>query len=183
MIQTAVHAELSNKQIQFGIKSAYPFRRLIERYENDGYLTIWYPWYYISVSVEMDTYLKKGMVYGDLVAVDCLRPVKERVSSYPETIPSDLTDGTVLKSKIDETEASEEAVDLIKGIVLSRNKLLKNYEVKAKICRLYYLKTFVVKLKERPVNEWIYIDEHFEAAAKLQSRPEILSYIQNLNID
>ncbi|MCC5940880.1 MAG: hypothetical protein JJU37_05005 [Balneolaceae bacterium] len=183
MIQKAVHAELNDKQIQFGIKSAYPFRRFLQRYEKAGYIAVWYPWFYVSVSVEMDTYLKKGMIYNDLVAVDCLRPVKERVSSYPEALSSDLTGDTVLKSKIEEKEASDEAVDLIKGIVLSRNKLLKDYEVQAKSCRLYYLKTFVVKFKDRSVNEWIYIDEHFEASAKLQSRPEVLSYIQKLNVD
>ena len=179
MAQTAVLAELTDKQIQFGIKSAYPFRRFIQRYEKSGQITIWYPWYYVSVSVKMDTYLKKGMVYNDLVAVDCLRPVKERVSSYPVSTAQTIADGKILTSKIDENGAKEEAVDLIKGIVLSRNKLLKDYEVEAQVCKLFFLKTFVVELKNRPPKEWIYIDEHFEAAAKLQLRPEVLSYIQN----
>ena len=183
MKKTAVHAELSDKQIRFGIKSAYPFRRFLNKYEKEGFLTFWYPWYYVSVTVQMDTYLKKGMAYKDLVVVDCLRPIRERVTSYPEIHSSGVMKGIVPDLKITEKDADDEAIDLMKGIVLSRNKLLKDYELSADNCRLFYLKTFVVKLKNRPPQDWLYIDEHFQAAAKLSLRPEVLSYIQKENVD
>ena len=173
MIVLAADAQLDRKQVKFGIKSAYPFQRFLKRIESTGEIAVWYPWYYITLSVEMDTFLKKGMSYRDLVAVDGLRPIRERLQSYPERTESDVNQGLTLKVKATEKEATEEALDLVKGIVLSRNKLLKEHKVTVEKADLIYHKTFVVKLKGRPVEDWLYIDSHFNAATTLKMRPEV----------
>lgn len=173
MMVLAADARLDRKQIKFGIKSAYPFQRFLRRFESSGEIAVWYPWYYITLSVEMDTFLKKGMFYRDLVAVDGLRPIRERLQSYPERKESDVTQGVTLSAKATEEEATEEALDLVKGIVLSRNKLLKDHKITVEKVALVYHKTFVVKLKGRPAEEWLYIDSHFSAATTLKMRPEV----------
>lgn len=180
-MEVAVDADLLPKQVAFGIKSAYPFQRFINRFEKEGEIPIWYPWHYVTLTVNMDTYLKKGMSYYDFVAVDGLRPIRERVGSIPvqkRTITEN--ENTIkLESKISPKEAEAEAVDLLKGIVLSRNKLLKDYKIEVKDSGLFYLKTYVVKLKNRQQGEWLYIDSHFNAAAKLKMRPEVFRHFEN----
>jgi len=170
--------ELHPKQIKFGIKSAFPFRRFLNRFEQDGMIDVWYPWYYITVGVKMDTYLKKGMSYRDLVAVDTLRPICERVQGLPNSGDSDFGGGIKLKTKLLEEEAKDEAIDLLKGIVLSRNKLLKEHSLEVIDTALIYHKTFVVKLKGHEQGDWLYIDSHFDAATTLKMRPEVFKHIQ-----
>ncbi|TVR27428.1 MAG: hypothetical protein EA390_13860 [Balneolaceae bacterium] len=171
-------AKLHPGQVKFGIKSAYPFKRLLNRFEQDGVVDVWYPWYYITLGVEMDTYLKKGMSYRDLVAVDALRPIRERVQGFPEITDSNFSEGVKLEPKISDKEAKDEAEDLLKGIVLSRNKLLKEYSIEVEKTSLIYHKTFVVKLKGVEPGDWLYIDSHFDAATTLKMRPEVYKHIQ-----
>jgi|GEM_PF-1485033 len=170
-------AELKPGQIRFGIKSAYPFSRFWANYEPDDVIPVWYPWYYVTLGVKMDTYLKKGMSYRDLVAVDSLRPVRERLASKPELSETELMDGVTPESKISADEAESEAVDLMKGIVLSRNKLLKDYDIETLSVELVRHKTFIVQLKGRQPAEWLYLDSHFDAATRLGMRPEILKHV------
>lgn len=128
----------------------------------------------------MDTYLKKGLVYNDIVAVDGLRPVRERVPGLPQESGSIDSDpgSTRLEPKITPDEATAEAVDLMKGIVLSRNKLLKEYDIEEVSTRLYYLKTYVVKLENSEPGGWLFFDPHFDVAARLAMRPEVFKTIQ-----
>ncbi len=175
----AVDATLNKSQIRFAIKSAYPFKRFLNRFDQNGDLVIWYPRYYLTVRIEMDTYLKKGLQYSDLVAVDALRPLSERVTSLPEFSGNYSGEGIFPEPKISAKDAEKEAIDLIKGIVLSRNKLLKDYHIECTDSKLVHLKTFVVKLKNRTAAEWLYIDEHFQAACAVQKRPEILNCLKS----
>lgn len=175
----AVDATLEKNQIRFAIKSAYPFQRFLNRFDHNGTLVVWYPRYYTTVRIKMDTYLKKGLRYNDLVAVDTLRPLSERVNMLPEFSGNHPVEGICLKPKISAADAEKEAIDLIKGIVLSRNKLLKDYHIECMDNKLVHLKTFVVKLKNRPMADWLYIDEHFLAASTVQKRPEILNCLKN----
>lgn len=180
-MDAVVDTELLPKQVAFGIKSAYPFQRFVNRFEEEGVIPVWYPWYYISLIVRMDTYLKKGMSYNDFVAVDGLRPIRERVGAMPQESGemAEGSDALRLEPKISEKEAEAEAADLLKGIVLSRNKLLKDHEIEVRESKLFYLKTFVVKIRERPPADWLFIDSHFDAAARLKMRPEIFKPIEN----
>ena len=179
MSAVAVDAGLEKPHIKFGIKSAYPFRRFLKKIESCGYIPVWYPWFYVTLQVEMDTLLKKGMSYADLVAVDTLRPVKERLHRMPETLESDFSSGIKLDPRISEEEAAAEAVELIKGIVLNRNKLLTKHRIDIKSHKLVYHKTFVVQLTDKKPEDWLYIDTHFQAATTLKKRPEVLSHIQD----
>ncbi len=178
MIVLAADTQLDQNQIKFGIKSAYPFQRFLKQIEIADEIAVWYPWYYITLSVEMDTFLKKGMFYRDLVAVDGLRPICERLQCYPERTKSDVTKGVCLQSKATKKVASEEAVDLVKGIVLSRNKLLKRHKITVEKVEMVYHKTFVVQLNNRPAEDWLYIDSHFDTATTLKLRPEVRKYIE-----
>lgn len=180
-MEGALDADLLPKQVAFGIKSAYPFQRFVNRFEKEGEIPVWYPWHYVLLTVKMDTYLKKGMSYNDFVAVDGLRPIRERVGSMPQQKGTMNEDKNTIKleSKITPEEAEAEAVDLLKGIVLSRNKLLKDYDIEVKQSGLFYLKTYVVKLKNRQQGDWLFIDSHFNTTAKLKMRPEVFSHIVN----
>ncbi len=137
-------------------------------------IVLYHPWYFCTLQITMDTYLRKGLEYTDLVAVDAVRPVRKRVQNRPEVVKiSENTVGKIITSRSTEKMAADESIELLKTIVINRNKLLKQFNIMTVRTELVYLPMYVVPVDGFSDEDWVVIDAYFDDTYTLSNRREL----------
>jgi len=181
MIIPAVESpQLTPGQIRQILRQVYPLRGRFSGMSTGQPVALWYPWYFCAANIRMDTYLKSGIQASDLVAVDGVRPMRERINRIPacETISAD--DAMVVPLRTTADMAAAEARELLQVIILNRNKLLKTHQIEMKTPELRYIRMWIIPLNGQMAPQWLVHDPHFGGSYALSRRREILEIIGQL---
>jgi hypothetical protein len=182
LINCASEQEWADAEIRHQIKTLHPLRFMFRKPAFRSPLVLWYPWYICAAQVRMDTALQRGQVHADRIAVDAVRPVRQRLERVPDTAEQEINDSLVVPFRLRETQAREEAHDLLTSVVINRNKLLISHDITVNEPQLVYFRVLIVPVEGLPENDWPVIEEFFGNSNRLLRRRELRTVLQNLLI-
>lgn len=173
----------TTSEVQHQIKKLYPIRTFPRKPVYKEPVFLWYPWFMCPATIEMDTMFRSGQVHADLVAVDSVRPMRQRVEHLPESQQKEVPDSIVIKPRLTPEMASDEAFDLLTSIVINRNKLLKQHKITVREPQLCYFRIMVIPVEGYPADDWPVVEEHFGNSYRLARRRELQTTIKNLALE
>ncbi|MCC5926040.1 MAG: hypothetical protein JJU41_05715 [Bacteroidetes bacterium] len=178
LIQCASEQDWSDAEIRHQIKRLYPMRYMLRRPAFREPYVLWYPWYICPAVVKMDTALMRGQVHADRVAVDSVRPMRERLDRVPDIIPREIDDVCVVPFRLRCEQAREEAHDLLTTVVINRNKLLISHEISVGEPQLVYFRVLIIPVEGLEEDDWPVMEEFFGNSYRLARRRELRSVLK-----
>lgn len=178
LISCASEQVWTDAELRHQIRRLHTLRYLFRKPEPGGIVVVWHPWYLCAVEVRMDTALQRGQVHADRVAVDAVRPLRQRLDRIPESSLREIDDQTTVPIRLREEDAKEEARDLLTSVVINRNKLLLSHDITVNEAELVYFRTIIVPVDGLPRGDWPVIEEFFGNTTRLSRRRELEPILQ-----
>jgi hypothetical protein len=130
----------------------------------------------------MDTAIRKNQAHADLVAVDSVRPIRQRLQERPNFVEQDLTGQPSIKPRLTAEMARKETHELLTTIVISRNKLLLKHNISVDDVQMRYFRVMILPVEGLPPGDWPAVEEFFGNSNRLGMRQELHEVIhQNLS--
>jgi hypothetical protein len=173
MVSCAEPKPWSPDEIQHQIRKLYPFRQMFRKFTVSEPVWVWYPWFFCKATVRMDTAIRKGQVHPDLVAVDSVRPIRQRLQQRPDFSVHDLSGQNIVRPRLTAEMARQEALELLTTIVISRNKLLLNHNISVDDVQMQYFRVMILPVEGFSFDDWPVVEEFFGNSNRLAMRREL----------
>jgi hypothetical protein len=183
IVSCAEPVQWSAAEIQHQIRKLYPLRRMFRNFEFGEPLWAWHPWFFCMAEIRLDTAIKKGQVHADLVAVDSVRPIRQRLLQRPEFKPADLAGQRVIKPRLTQEMAGREAHEMLTTVVLSRNKLLLKHNISVVNVEMHYFRVMIIPVEGMPFEDWPAIEEFFGNSNRLGMRRELQEVLTDIILE